>query len=151
MRSTFTCRPDRGCDVPPVVDPDLPGELGFLRLPENRPVRYSVRDVGGAVDVGYIGGCQGYTSEAPSFVFEVDGVVAQGLSGFVDVSTLEENARGVLLMGPSGAAQCAPLEGENRIGTAVVPARRGRVGLWFLTNAPEARVDGDFGASHGEE
>jgi hypothetical protein len=140
VRSTFTCRPDRGCDVPPVVDPDLPGELGFLKLPEGREVRYSVRGARG--DVGYIGGCQGYTSEAPSFIFEVDGAVAQTVAGFV-VSSWSRTP-GEFSSWARPAPQCAPLVGVNRRNVRRSSAAGGRPVV--LTNAPEARVGGDFGA-----
>jgi hypothetical protein len=93
----------------------------------------------GGVSIGYIPGCDGYTSEAPSFVMELDSQTPERLKAFFIADESEANAEGVLVMSPSGEANCA-----DEIYVAEVPAQRGRFGVWVVTKSPSARVKGEL-------
>ena len=103
IRSVFSCVPDPACDVPAVVDPDLPGQSGFVDLLPGEVVTRPVTG-GGTVDVAYLPGCGGYTSEAPSMVFHV----APSEPGEIQVAVPGGDVRdeSLLVMTPSGAVHC---------------------------------------------
>jgi hypothetical protein len=103
IRSVFSCEPDPACDVPAVLDPDLPGKSGFVELLPGETVNLPVT-AGGPVDVAYQPGCGGYTSEAPNMVYHVDPIEP----GEIEVSVPGGDVRpeSLLVMTPAGAVHC---------------------------------------------
>ncbi len=144
VRSTFVCEPDPGCDVPAVVDAELPAEHGQLRLHSGPQVHFPFVGAGGNVSIAYIPGCDGYASEAPTLAVDVNSSSPNlRLEAFYISDSPEPDVEGVLVIGPSGAASCAD---GNYVG--LVPVQRGRVGVWVVTTSPSARVNGELWVIH---
>jgi len=126
LRTTFSCQPDPACDVPPVLDPDLPARTGFVDV---LPHAVLVVDVtgGGDVDIGGLPGCGGYTSEAPNVVFNVE----PGPPGQLEITMTtgggEHPEHPVLLVvTPSGATHCVDYN-------SVHPLERGSYSAWVAS------------------
>jgi hypothetical protein len=133
VRSLFRCEPDPSCDVQTVVDADLPPDVGSATVPPGQQVR-RFASAGGAVDIGYIPGCAGFTTEAPTFVFEIaDAAPGQFELFFVRTGG---TAQGGLVISPSGDASCDP-------GKVTVPARPGSYRVWIATQSPELVLQGE--------
>lgn len=140
VRSTFVCEPDPGCDVPTVVDADLPAEHGQLTLFAGPQVTFPFAGAGGDASISYLPGCNGYASAAPTIVVDLDSPTPDDrLEAYFTSSSPEPDAEGVLVMGPSGQASCAD---DSYV--AHVPVQRGRVGVWVVTKSPSARVNGEL-------
>jgi hypothetical protein len=103
IRSVFQCEPDPACDVPAVLDPDLPGQSGFVDLLPDEVVNLPVT-AGGPVDVAYQPGCGGYTSEAPNVVYHVQ----PSDPGEIEIAVPGSDVRpdSLLVVTPSGAVHC---------------------------------------------
>jgi hypothetical protein len=140
LRTSFRCEPDPACDVPPVVDPDLTAESGSLDLVVNRSEQTEV-EAAGDVALGYLPGCGGYTSEAPTFVYRVSGSPS-GSVRFHFYKTMEETDQaGLLVMTPFGEAHCA----DN---TVELPPQAGSYAVWVRASTPGAPVGGYVSGLH---
>lgn len=127
VRSTYSCEPDPACDVPAVLDPDLPPETGFFHpIPGGKAPVVPVTG-GGSVAIGGLGqGCTGYTSEAPEFVFRFEPGPA-GIAEF-NIGGGGSNPGDPLLLvrTPSGAVHCSDFRLE-------LPLERGRYAAWVTS------------------
>jgi hypothetical protein len=135
IRSVFQCEPDPACDVQPVVDPDLTPESGAIDLAVNDQETVEVAATG-ATALGYLPGCGGYASEAPTFAFRIAAAPAGTVRfQFVPVED-ETDGAGLLVVTPSGDAHCADYEVE-------LPATQGgSYGVWVRAKTPGAPVQG---------
>jgi hypothetical protein len=138
IRSVFSCEPDPACDVQPVVDPDLTPESGAVDLGADDQESVEVSATG-AIALGYLPGCGGYASEAPTFAFRI----AAAPSGIVRLQFAkvmgETDGAGILVVTPSGAAHCA----DN---TVQLPAAEGgSYAVWVRAKTPGAPVQGYVG------
>ena len=126
LRTVFSCQPDPACDVPPVLDPDLPATNGFADLQPNDPVPIMVT-AGGPVDVAYFPGCGGYASEAPNAVFHVE----PGPAGEVEIAVPGSDVRpdSLLVITPSGAVHCVDYY-------KYLPLERGAYRAWVVLPTP---------------
>lgn len=134
LRTTFSCEPDPACDVPRVVDPDLPAESGSLPLPATRQVMVDVI-AAGDVPLGYLLGCGGYASEAPTFVFQVGGSPPGSLQFRFSKAMEETDQAGILVVTPFGEAHCADT-------TVLLPTEPGSYSVWVRAQTPGAPVEG---------
>jgi hypothetical protein len=134
LRTTFSCEPDPACALPRVVDPDLRAESGSLPLLLDEYVRVDLI-AAGDVAVGYLPGCGGYASEAPTFVFQVGGSPAGSLQFQFGKTPDETDASGILVVTPFGEAHC----GDT---TVSLPMEPGSYGVWVRSQTPGAPVEG---------
>jgi hypothetical protein len=79
VQSSFVCVPTPSCDVRDVIDAELEPENGTTALAPGDTISLDV-EAGGSVDLGYIGACGGYASEAPTLAYDVPPSPATGLS-----------------------------------------------------------------------
>jgi hypothetical protein len=135
IRSVFSCEPDPACDVQPVVDPDLTPESGAVELAADDQENVEVSATG-ATALGYLPGCGGYASEAPTFAFRI-AATPSGTLRFQFAKVMgETDGAGILVVTPSGAAHCA----DN---TVQLPAAEGgSYGVWVRATTPGAQVEG---------
>jgi len=141
LRTVFSCEPDPACDVPPVVDPDLTPERGALDLAPNDAEQIEVAAAGG-VALGYLPGCGGYTSEAPTFVFDAS-ASASGFLRFRFYPVMgETDQAGILVVTPFGAAHCADHTVE------LPPAEAGSYSVWVRSKTPGTTVQGYLDGFH---
>jgi hypothetical protein len=128
LRTVFRCEPDPACDVQPVLDPDLPATGGFADVLPNEVIPIPV-SAGGSVDVGYLAGCGGYTSEAPNAVFHVE----PGPAGEIEIAVPGSDVRpdSLLVIAPSGAVHCVDYY-------TYLPLERGAYRAWVVLPAPGA-------------
>ncbi len=141
LRTVFSCQPDPACDVPSVVDPDLTPESGALALAANRSEQVQVVATG-AVALGYLPGCGGYTSEAPTFVFDV-AAAPSGLARFHFYGAMgETDQAGILVVAPSGGASCADQTVELPL------PQSGSYAVWIRAKTPGAPVHGYLDGYH---
>ena len=89
----------------------------------------------GDVSLGYLAGCGGYTSEAPSFVFRVAAPTSGSLEFDFEKAPGETDAAGILVVTPSGDAHCSTDE-------ISIPGEPGSYGVWVRAQTPGAPVDG---------
>ena len=138
LRSTFSCEPEPACDVQAVLDPDLPAESGGVELPPPPgQVRVNVTAAGG-IDTGYLPGCSGYASEAPTFTFDVEAAGPGPLLFFFSYLTMKNNAAGILVMTPSGEAHCSATRSVS-----LVP-ESGSYGVWIPSTVREDPVQAEL-------
>jgi hypothetical protein len=125
-RTVFSCEPDPACDVPTVLDPDLPALSGFVDVLPGNGILVPVTG-GGPVDVAYFAGCGGYTSEAPNVAFHVE----PGAAGEIEITVIAGDVRpeSLLVMTPSGAVQCVDYY-------TTLPVERGAYRAWVVLPAP---------------
>ena len=135
LRTVFSCQPDPACDVPPVVDPDLTAESGALDLAANRSENVEVVAAGG-VPLGYLPGCGGYTSEAPTFVFRVSASASGSVRFRFSQAMDETDQAGILVVTPFGGAHCA----EHTV--ELPPTAAGSYAVWVRAKTPGAPVQG---------
>lgn len=137
LRTTFRCEPNPACDVIRVVDPDREAVVGSVPLLPEGEARADVI-AGGDVSIGYIPGCSGYASEAPTFVYRLGDAPPGTISlGFSDVYPDSEGP-GVLVVTPSGAATCS-----YRV---KVPAEPGPYRVWVRSATAGALLEGELSA-----
>jgi hypothetical protein len=105
VRSTFTCRVDPACDVETVIDPDLPPEQDPLTVASGQDVKEDVR-AGGDVGVGYLPGCAGFTTEAPTVTFDFTGPASGVVLFYYEPDTLADLPEAVVVAAPSGELRC---------------------------------------------
>jgi hypothetical protein len=134
LRTTFSCEPDPACDVTRVVDADLRAESGSLPLAATRQVKVDVI-AGGDVALGYLPGCGGYASEAPTFVYRVGSSTPGSLEFEFSNAMGETDQAGILVVTPFGEAHCADRE-------VVLPAEPGSYSVWVRAQTPGAPVEG---------
>lgn len=134
VRGIFSCKPDPACDVQPVVDPDLPGEFGSAHLTPGNQARPKVSAVG-SIDVGYLPGCGGYASEAPTFVVDVDAEAPGSVYFFFRYLTSANNSAGLLVMTPSGDTLCGTGSAD-----VTVPLEPGAYAVWLRSKTPGEAV-----------
>jgi hypothetical protein len=134
LRTVFSCEPDPACDVPPVVDRDLPASGGYYDLIPGSQLHIPAAG-GGNVDIAYLAGCAGYAREAPDAVFDVE----PGPPGYLDF-TLPDGGEGdsehasLLVLTPSGAAHCFNY-------TKSFPLERGSYAVWVTLPTPGVGTD----------
>jgi hypothetical protein len=140
-RTVFSCEPDPACDVPPVLDPDLPALSGFVDVLPGNGIVVPVTG-GGPVDVAYLAGCGGYTSEAPNVSFHFE----PGPAGEIEIAVLAGNVRpeSLLVMTPSGAVQCVDYY-------TILPLVRGAYRAWVVLPAPGSVSSAVLGAYRLED
>jgi len=126
LRTVFGCQPDPACDVPPVLDPDLPATGGFAAIEPNDPVLIQVT-AGGPVDVAYLPGCGGYASEAPNAVYHVEPSVAGEIEIAVPGSDVRPDS--LLVITPSGAVHCVDYY-------TYLPLEQGAYRAWVVLPTP---------------
>jgi hypothetical protein len=136
LRTVFSCEPDPVCDVPPVLDPDLPALYGFVDVLPNEGVFVPV-EAGGVVDVAYLPGCGGYTSEAPNAAFHVE----PGPPGELEIAIPGSDVRSdtLLVVTPSGAVHCADYY-------KYLPLERGAYRAWVVLPTPGSLATAIHGA-----
>jgi hypothetical protein len=140
LRTVFSCEPDPACDVQPVVDADLTPESGALDLVANQRENIDTL-ASGDVAIGYLPGCGGYASEAPTYVFRVS-PSSPGSVRFIFSKTMDETDQaGILVVTPFGAAHCA----ENRVELSSEP---GSYAVWVRARTPATPVEGYVDAVH---
>ncbi len=137
LRTVFSCQPDPACDVPAVLDPDLPATGGFADILPNDPVLIPVT-AGGPVDVAYLPGCGGYASEAPNAVYHVEPSVA----GEIEIAAPGSDVRPdtLLVITPSGAVHCVDYYTD-------LPLERGAYRAWVVLPTPgsaAAKIQGAY-------
>jgi hypothetical protein len=138
VRSLFSCRPDPSCDVPSVVEPDLPAVFGAftLALPSSSSVRKAVAAVG-RVDVSYLSGCTGFASEAPTLTVDVQPTEQGQVVYWYDYTTPTTNAAGIVVRTPSGAVYC----GDSG---AAVPLEAGPHDVWLTSDVAGDTVNAEL-------
>lgn len=134
VRSLFRCQPDPSCDVQTVVDADLPPDVGSATVPPDQQVVRNA-SAGGEVDIGYIPGCAGFTTEEPTFVFEIE----DHGPGVLEVFFVRTSgpAQGGLVISPSGDASCDP-------GKVTVPAPPGSYRVWIASQTSGQVLHGEI-------
>jgi hypothetical protein len=139
-RTVFSCEPDPACDVPPVVDADLPAESGTLDLVVNGGDDDVEVIASGDVALGYLAGCGGYASEAPTFVYRASS--SSGSVRFQFQRSIDEtDSAGILVVTPSGAAHCAA-------NTVELTPETGSYAVWVRALTPGAPVEGYVYGNH---
>jgi hypothetical protein len=136
VRSAFSCRPDPTCDVPPVVEPQLPALHGSVSLPQPPGGMRTVVAATGRVDVGYLG-CTGFASEAPTLTVDVTPTVAGQVVYWIDYTTETTNGADVLVITPSGAVHCND-------GGVAVPLEPGPHPVWVTSEVAGETVDAEL-------
>ena len=131
VRGTFTCRPDPVCQVQAVVDRDLPALHATIDLPLSPGQSRENVVSEGTTDVGYLAGCSGYTSEAPTMTYRVDASVSGSIYFLWRYTTTSSNSSGILVTTPSGDAYCG---GKD----LTLPPASGTYSLWM-----RSKVSGD--------
>jgi hypothetical protein len=137
VRSLFSCRPDPSCDVPPVVEPDLPAVFGTasVALPAGG-ARVEVAAVG-RIDVGYLGGCVGFASEAPTLTVDVTPSEPGQIVFFYEYTTTTTNAAGIVVRTPSGAVHCSD-------SGVAVPLEAGPHDVWLTSDVAGDTVNAEL-------
>jgi hypothetical protein len=144
LRSTFSCHPDPTCTVQPFVDADLPAEEAAVALPQPPGESRTAVAAVGRIDVGYLNGCSGFASEAPTVTYDVQPTVAGQLVFWFDYVTTNHNAAGILVVTPSGAAHCAESQ-------AAVPLEAGQYAVWIRSNVSGDTVDAELVGVYDEQ
>jgi hypothetical protein len=126
FRTVFSCQPDPVCDVQSVLDPDLPPTGGFVDLQPNDGA-FVGANAPATVDIGYLGGCGGFASEAPNAVYHLQ----PGPAGKLDLANVGADARpdGLLVITPSGAVHCVDYY-------VYLPIEPGPYRAWVVLPAP---------------
>ena len=138
VRTTFVCEPDPVCAVQAIVDPDLPGDAGAVDLPLPPGQSRTELVAAGPVDVAYLGGgCTGYTSEAPTFTYDVDATIPGSILFFFSYSNSENNAAGILAISPSGEVKCG-------VKDATFAAESGTYAVWIRSKLPGDTVEAEL-------
>ena len=136
VRSTFSCRPDPTCDVPPVLERDLPAVHGSVTLPQPPGGTRTVVAAVGRVDVAYLG-CTGFASEAPTLTVDVQPTVAGQVVYWIDYTTTTTNGADVLVITPSGAVHCND-------GGVAAPLEPGAHDVWITSEVAGETVDAEL-------
>lgn len=144
VRSTFSCRPDPTCDVPPVVEPDLPAAHGSVVLTLPPAATRTPVAGGGRIDVDYLGGaCEGFASEEPTLTVDVQPSVAGQIVFFLERVTPATGA-GLLVVTPSGEARCND-------GSVAVPLEAGPHDVWITSDVAGASVEAELVAIYDQK
>jgi hypothetical protein len=145
VRSTFGCVPDPPCPVQAVIDPDLPPVDGRDGLGAGGTLSEGPLAPGGPVAVGYLG-CEGFASEAPTFVFDLESGAAGSLSlGFFPDVVARSS---IVAVSPFGEIRCIAVNSPLAATVRFDPAPSGRYSVWVAVQAPGASVEGALSAVH---
>jgi hypothetical protein len=149
VRTTFTCRPDPPCAVSPVIDPDLAPADGSFRLTAGTN-HSDVPSASGQIDVAYLGGgCQGFATEAPTFVFDVDSDLPGTVAiDFLVPSTSRHEPAALVVVSPTGETSCGLANTTARFGVHFRNALNGRYAAWVASTVPGATVAGSLHGAH---
>jgi hypothetical protein len=137
VRSAFSCRPDPTCDLPPIVEPDLPAVHGAVGLPQPPGGLRTAVAAQGRIDVGYLSGCTGFASEAPTLAVDVQPTVPGQSAFWFDRAPTSPYHAGVVVLAPSGVTYCNDA-------TVSAPIQAGRHFVWVTTKAAGDTVSGEL-------